>query len=386
MDGPACPGVDNSPLATARAAWLGGALCTITWDPVVCCWCFMWLRALNEAAAFSVNASGGRTTPSAAGGEQSGGPQPKHSAQVASSVPSSPGARSDSQLQTAARADTFVLSARAAPHLETTVSRGPVTAHTVAKSPEVLLFPRELPVPQVSEAPASGVALGVLLPCCRPSGFRSLSPCRSAPIPSLRALSPRPRAASTRSLGSGRGSRSQRAASISSSGPRERSATSLLQGARGSTPASPGLQAPGARSDSRAPDGVHAVRGALLAASLSSRSRSNSRLRGRVQSAGSQGHPCTYLGSSSPLRRRGTGPRVPTSDAAFGAAAPCHLHGVPRVRSRLIRFIKPPLLRFESRGSGMPPRSPLIESDYPDAVRSSRSSRLPCLAAWPRPL
>ncbi|KAJ1118815.1 hypothetical protein NDU88_007002 [Pleurodeles waltl] len=65
MDGPACRGVDNSPLTTARAARLGGALCTITWDPVVCCWCFMWLRALNEAAAFSVNASGGRTTPGA---------------------------------------------------------------------------------------------------------------------------------------------------------------------------------------------------------------------------------------------------------------------------------------------------------------------------------
>ncbi|KAJ1085464.1 hypothetical protein NDU88_005596 [Pleurodeles waltl] len=62
MDGPACPGVDNNTLATARAARLGGALCTITWHPVVCCWCFMWLRALN---AFSVNASGGRMTPGA---------------------------------------------------------------------------------------------------------------------------------------------------------------------------------------------------------------------------------------------------------------------------------------------------------------------------------
>ncbi|KAJ1119856.1 hypothetical protein NDU88_008041 [Pleurodeles waltl] len=74
-------------------------------------------------------------------------------------------------------------------------------------------------------------------------------------------------------------------------------------------------------------------------ASLPSRSRSNSRLRGRVQPVGSQGHPCTYLGSSSPLGRRDTGPRAPASDAAFGAAAPFHLRGVLRVRSQHIRFI-----------------------------------------------
>ncbi|KAJ1085465.1 hypothetical protein NDU88_005597 [Pleurodeles waltl] len=102
-------------------------------------------------------------------------------------------------------------------------------------------------------------------------------------------------------------------------------------------------------------------------ASLPSRSRSNSRLRGRVQHVGSQGHPYTYIGSSSPLGRRDTGPRAPASDAAFGAAAPFHLRGEPRVCSRRIRFIKPRQLRLESRGSGMPPRSPLIESDYPDA-------------------
>ncbi|KAJ1192478.1 hypothetical protein NDU88_001785 [Pleurodeles waltl] len=117
----------------------------------------------------------------------------------------------------------------------------------------------------------------------------------------------------------------------------------------------PALQVPGARSYSQAPDGVRAARGAPWHVSPPSRSRSNSWLKGRVWPAGSQGHLCTYLRSSSLLGCRDTGPRAPASNTAFVAAAPFHLRGAPRVRSQHFRFIKPHLLRFESRGSGMPP-------------------------------
>ncbi|KAJ1174684.1 hypothetical protein NDU88_006504 [Pleurodeles waltl] len=318
---------------------------------------------------------------------QSGGVSPNtapRSSQV-SPLPRVP--RFDSQHQTAARADTFVLSAQAASHLKTTVSRGPVAAHAVAKSARVLLYPREPPVPQVFEAPASGAVLGVgvLLPCCRPSGFRSLSPCRSAPIPSLRALSSRPRAAPTRGLGSGRGPRSQRVASVSSSGSRERSATHLPQSARESTP----------------------------------------------------GKSCT-LSPRGPLRSPGPGrsPCSQRSPAAHVASLPQPLHFVAQGPGAARRIARPPLYilkellapqapRYKAQGSSFQrglrgrravsppwgaegplsalsvhqaspasfrvsgewdaPRSPLIESDYPNAVRSSRSSRPPCLAAWPRP-
>ncbi|KAJ1194296.1 hypothetical protein NDU88_003585 [Pleurodeles waltl] len=137
--------------------------------------------------------------------------------------------RSDSQHQIAARADTFIYSARAASHLEATVSRRPVTAHAVAKPAQVPFYPRRPPVPQAFESLACSAVLGggMSLPCCRPSGFRSLSPCSSAPISGPRALSSRSRAALTHGLGSGHSP--IRAALVSSSSdPRGCSAIQLL--------------------------------------------------------------------------------------------------------------------------------------------------------------
>ncbi|KAJ1090137.1 hypothetical protein NDU88_003274 [Pleurodeles waltl] len=113
--------------------------------------------------------------------------------------------RSDSQHQIAARADTFIYSARAASHLEATMSRRPVTAHAVAKPAQVPFYPRRPPVPQAFESLACSAVLGggMSLPCCRPSGFRSLSPCSSALISGPRVLSSRSQAASNHGLGSG---------------------------------------------------------------------------------------------------------------------------------------------------------------------------------------
>ncbi|KAJ1153482.1 hypothetical protein NDU88_006241 [Pleurodeles waltl] len=131
----------------------------------------------------------------------SGGPQPRPRPPHVSPLPRVP--RSDFQHQVAARVDTFIHSAQATSHLETTVSRRPVTAHTVAKPAWVSLYPSGPQVPQAFESLASSAVLGdgMSLPCCRLSEFCSLSPCRSAPISGPRVLSSRSRATSTHGLG-----------------------------------------------------------------------------------------------------------------------------------------------------------------------------------------
>ncbi|KAJ1185841.1 hypothetical protein NDU88_002628 [Pleurodeles waltl] len=60
--------------------------------------------------------------------------------------------RSGSQHQIPAHADTFIYSARAASHLEATVSRRPVTAHAVAKPAQAPFYPRRPPDPQAFES------------------------------------------------------------------------------------------------------------------------------------------------------------------------------------------------------------------------------------------
>ncbi|KAJ1174561.1 hypothetical protein NDU88_006382 [Pleurodeles waltl] len=148
----------------------------------------------------------------------------------------------------------------------------------------------------------------------------------------------------------------------------------------GPLPAGPGLQVPRARSNYRAPDGVRAVRGALLARATSLTQTLQLVAQGLGADSAIAMPPLYVLRELlAPWAPRH---RAPTSNVAFAATAPFHIRRVPRVRSQRVWVIKPPLLRFESRGSRMPPRSPLIESDYPDAVRSSRSSRLPCLALF----
>ncbi|KAJ1140617.1 hypothetical protein NDU88_006966 [Pleurodeles waltl] len=92
-----------------------------------------------------------------------GGPKPRPRPPHVSPLPRVP--RSDSQHQIAARADTFIHSAQAASHLETTVSRRPVTAHVVAKLARVPLYPSGPPVPQTFESLASSAVLGAECRC-----------------------------------------------------------------------------------------------------------------------------------------------------------------------------------------------------------------------------
>ncbi|KAJ1144303.1 hypothetical protein NDU88_010603 [Pleurodeles waltl] len=57
-------------------------------------------------------------------------------------------------------------------------------------------------------------------------------------------------------------------------------------------------------------------------APLPSRSRSNSRLRGRVRPARSQGHLCTYLGSSSGVEAQDSGLQLPIRPSGRRAVSP----------------------------------------------------------------
>ncbi|KAJ1129279.1 hypothetical protein NDU88_007650 [Pleurodeles waltl] len=99
--------------------------------------------------------------------------------------------RSNSQHQIAARADTFIHSARAASHLEATVSCKPVTAHADTKPVQVPFFilgghqflkhPNHSPEVWSSEAeyrcPAAGPQVSVLFNLVAPLRSRALVRC-----------------------------------------------------------------------------------------------------------------------------------------------------------------------------------------------------------------
>ncbi|KAJ1130778.1 hypothetical protein NDU88_009125 [Pleurodeles waltl] len=122
-----------------------------------------------------------------------------------------------------------------------------------------------------------------------------------------------------------------------SSDPREYSAIPLLKAPGNPPPACLAPQVRRARSFSRAPDRVRAVREVLRRASPPSRSRSSSQFRGQVWFERSQGHFCTYLKSSSLLQCQGPECGAPDPSAALAAAAQIHLCGAPRFRSRRFR-------------------------------------------------
>ncbi|KAJ1124842.1 hypothetical protein NDU88_003290 [Pleurodeles waltl] len=74
----------------------------------------------------------------------------------------------------------------------------------------------------------------------------------------------------------------------------------------------------------------------------------------------------------------------PTGLACAAAAQLCRREP-PRVCLRHRRAPESPRLQPGWSGSDVSPRSPLVVPDEPNAVRSSSSSRPPCLVAWPCP-
>ncbi|KAJ1100131.1 hypothetical protein NDU88_005218 [Pleurodeles waltl] len=266
-------------------------------------------------------------------------------------------------------------------------------------------------------APASAAAFGAAVPlrCCRASRVRSLLPGRPAPIPSLQAQSARSRqlrrlepppacgqlCLAAQDLGAAQAVAGPLRLLLGElpecrvPGPRAPTSGTAFGVAvslfRCRAPGGPllarlGPRVPQARSDSRPPGGARAVTRAPLARAASLLRTALSR--GSGSGCGPCGRKAASIPSygaprSSSAASQGSGHQLLVQPSGRSAASPLQGAGGPLPARSGLRASQAPI---RVSGERHAPRSPLIESGYPDAARSSRSSRPPCLVAWPRPL